>query len=102
VLWLGIDLLEGADGESAYQVFVDGGSDGWRAYLQTPEGFVSYPGSFGIGGDRIELRVPWEALGDPAGGPVDAFLDWSRARPLLNAASRDRAPDRGSARFRRG
>ncbi|MFP5310130.1 MAG: hypothetical protein ACLGIR_11210 [Actinomycetes bacterium] len=101
VIGLGVDLLAAGDGESAYQLFVDGGSDGWRAYLQTPRGFVDFPGTFALGGTRIEVRVPWSALGDPVGGPVSAFLDWSLARPVLNAASRDRAPDRGSATFRR-
>lgn len=95
VIGLGVDVfLEGGD-DSDYQLFADGGSDGWHAYFQTPRGFVAFPGSFAIGGRRIEFVVPWGSMGTPPRGEVRVFLDWSRARPVLNAAGSDYAPDRG-------
>lgn len=94
VAGLGVDLFSGAGPESEHQLFADGGSDGWRAFLQTPEGFVAYPGSFGVGGQRLVFEVPWSAIG---GGPrdleVSLFLDWSKERIPLNAQSFDRVPD---------
>lgn len=101
VIGLGVDLLEQDSGESAYQLFADGGSDGWFAYLQTPEGFVEYPGQFRVGGAVVEFVIPWEAIGSPTRGPFSGFLDWSRERPVANAAASDRAPDSGDASFDR-
>lgn len=101
VIGIGVDLLDHGDGESAYQLFADGGADGWLAYLQTPDGFVSYPGEFRVGGAVVEFVVPWNAIGSPARGPFGGFLDWSRARLLSNAAAGDRAPDGGTAGFDR-
>lgn len=103
VVGLGVDLLRGSDGESRYQLYADGGVDGWAAYLQTPDGFVAYPGTFAIGGRRFEFVVPWSALGDPTDGPAAVFLDWSRRAIVgaLNPSSGDRAPDAGDLNFTR-
>lgn len=103
VVGLGVDLLRDSDGESRYQLFADGGSDGWRAWLQTPDGFVPYPGTFAIGGRRVEFTVPWSAIGDPASGPARVFLDWSGPglAGVTRAASEDRAPDDGDLTFTR-
>ena len=101
VVGIGVDLFRPGAGESGYQLFVDGGSDGWRAYLQTPEGFVAYPGTFSRGGSRLELRVPWTAVGDPAEAEVRTFLDWSKRALVTNLVARDDVPDRGRVAVRR-
>lgn len=101
VIGLGVNLFTSSEDESDYQLFADGGSDGWRAYLQTPEGFVDYPGTFALGGRRLVFQVPWTAVGAPARAEVTAFLDWSQRRPVVNAASSDRAPDDDRAPFSR-
>ncbi len=95
VVGIGVDLFRPGTGESGYQLFVDGGSDGWHAYLQTPEGFVAYPGTFAVGGSRLELQVPWRAVGDPREAEVRAFLDWSGEALVTNLVARDDLPDRG-------
>lgn len=95
VMGLGVDLYRSGGTESDYQLFADGGSDGWRAYLQTPEGFVQYPGSFRMGGTTIEFEVPWSSIGGEPPLEVSVFLDWSKERVALNASSSDRLPDRG-------
>lgn len=100
VIGLGIDLYHDADAtESDHQVFAEGGVDGWFAWRQTPRGFEEYQGTFTLDGTRLVFEVPWAAIGG-AGGEVSVFLDWSEARPVLNAAGSDRAPDRGRAQLR--
>lgn len=101
VMGLGVDLFRGAGSESDYQVFADGSSEGWFAYLQTPRGFVSFPGSFLIGGRRMVFEVPWPALGRIRGDNFSAFLDWSKRAVPLNQSGQDRAPDSGTSPFRR-
>jgi hypothetical protein len=84
---IGVNIGEGEDG---YQLFVEGGGQSWAAYLQTPQGFVQYPGTFQLGGRSIVLQVPFNAVGSPTRAPVRVFVEWSRKRLLLNATSEDR------------
>jgi hypothetical protein len=100
VVGLGIDLYSSGGEESDHQLFADGGSDGWRAFLHTPEGFVAYPGTFGMGGRRLVFEVPWAAVGGRVDQEASVFLDWSRQRLPLNATGNDRAPDRGRTSLR--
>lgn len=102
VMGIGIDLVRGDDGESLYQVFIDAGSDGYRAYLQTPRGFVAFPGTLGLGADRLVARFPVSSVDTPLRGEWRVFLDWSEERLVLNAAASDRTPDRSWADFDRG
>lgn len=74
---VGIDLFRGAGVESDYQVFLDGGAYGWRAFLQTPRGFADYPGTLAVRADTVEAVLPWASLGGRGGGDVSAFLDWA-------------------------
>ncbi len=101
VIGIGVDLLRRDGGESTYQLYADGGADGWFAYLQTPDGFVAYPGSLRVDGATITFVVPWRAVGTPLDGPFRGFVDWSRTRPIRNAAAEDRAPDATDATFDR-
>ncbi|HEX8003238.1 MAG TPA: hypothetical protein VF519_11135 [Mycobacteriales bacterium] len=99
---VGVDLFRSAtQGESDYQVFADGEPDGWFAYLQTPKGFVRYPGRFGVGGRRLEFVLPWSALGSPAAGRFSAFADWTRDAEPVKPFSEDHAPSLGNAAYRR-
>lgn len=85
---LGVDI--GAEG---YQLFVEGGGESWAAYLDTPEGFVPYPGTFELAGRAMVLQVPFNAVGSPTRAPVRAFVEWSRDSGLvgaLNPTSEDR------------
>ena len=96
VMGIGVDLYRTVDAkESDYQLFADGGSDGWFAYLQTPQGFVKFPGEFRLGGGRLVFEVPLESIGGLTATATSTFLDWSRARTLINEAESDRAPDSG-------
>ena len=99
---IGVDLYRTAtQQESDYQLFADGGPDGWFAYLHTPKGFVRYPGSFALTADGLTFTVPWSALGAPSQARFSAFADWTQRRTTGNAAGNDRAPLAGSAAFRR-
>lgn len=105
-LGLGVDLYSGAtQTESDYQLFADGGPDGWFAYLQTPQGFVRYPGTFDVTGDHVAFTVPWSSLGDRSSGWFSSFADWTHggtAAPLGgNRSSQDRAPASGSQAWSR-
>jgi len=103
-LGIGLDLYRPGTGrESDYQLFADGEPDGWFAYLDTPKGFVRYPGTFGLGGNRIVFTVPWAAVGSPTRGRYSAFVDWSQRSSGLtgNKASNDYTPAVGTASYAR-
>ena len=101
-LGIGVDLYRtAAQQESDYQLFADGGPDGWFAYLHTPKGFVRYPGTFALTGDGLTFTVPWRALGGANAGRFSAFADWTQRRTTGNAAGNDRAPLLGNTAYRR-
>lgn len=97
VIGLGVDFSKPGAFESDVQVFVDGGEGGWRAYLHAEDGFVDYPGTFGIGGNRLVFELPASAMPDPLPPVVSAFLDWSTKSPTP-ATSSDALPDQGPLR----
>ena len=74
---VGIDLFRTSSEESDYQVFLDGGHHGWRAFLQTPDGFVDFPGTFAVEGRTLHVVVPWHAVGGRRQAEVSVFVDWS-------------------------
>ncbi len=85
---LGVDV-----GDDGHQLFVEGGGESWGAYLDTPDGFVPYPGTFELAGSAMILQVPFSALGSPTRAPVRVFVEWSRDSGLvgvLNPTSEDR------------
>ena len=96
---IGIDFYRSENAESDYQLFIDGGDEGWRAFLQSPDGVVEYPGSFGVGGRVFVLELPWEALGGRQPARVNMFVDWSKRDTPLNRVGNDRAPDEGKVRI---
>jgi hypothetical protein len=99
---IGVDFYRTAtQQESDYQLFADGGPDGWFAYLHTPKGFVRYPGSFSLLGNGLSFTVPWTSLGKPTAGRFSAFEDWTQKRTSGNAAANDRAPLVGNSSYTR-
>jgi len=105
-LGIGVDLYQRTtQTESSYQLFADGGPDGWYAYLQTPRGFVRYPGTFALAGARLVFTVPWSSVGSPSRGAFSSFADWTqggRAGTLGgNANSHDEAPALGNRSWSR-
>lgn len=84
---LGVDI-----GDEGYQLFVDGGgpTGEWAAYLDTPDGFVSFPGTFRIAGRAIVLELGFNHLGSPTRAPVRVFVEWSADSLVLNPTSEDR------------
>ncbi|HEX4977651.1 MAG TPA: hypothetical protein VFV40_07265 [Nocardioides sp.] len=74
---VGVDLFRGRSQESDYQLFLDGGAQGWRGFLQTRRGFVPYPGTVAVRGDVLTTTVPWTSLGGRVDAEVSAFVDWS-------------------------
>ena len=101
---IGVDLYPPGTGrESDYQLFADGEPDGWFAYLDTPRGFVRYPGSFTNTGDRLVFTVPLSAVGSPHRGRVSAFADWSRKASGVtgNKSSNDFTPTLGTTSYSR-
>jgi hypothetical protein len=88
---IGVDLFRSRQDESDFQVFLDGGSGGWRGFLQTPRGFVPYPGTVAVEGPMLVTVIPWSSLGGRAGAQVSAFADWSDDRGRSSADTVDRA-----------
>jgi hypothetical protein len=105
-LGFGVDLYATTrQTESDYQLFADGGPDGWFAYLQTPKGFVRYPGTFGLTGATLVFTVPWSSIGGRTSGALSAFADWTQGgrNGTLggNASSHDQAPTLGTRSYAR-
>ena len=99
---VGVDLFRTlTQVESDYQLFLDGGSDGWFAYLSSGKSYVRYPGTLGIGEARIVFTVPWSSIGDRSSGRFSAFADWAKARAGDNEFSEDHAPGLGHAEYQR-
>jgi len=92
---IGLDLFRGGGTESDYQLFLDCG-DGWRAFLQTPKGFVAFPGTFAVGNQTLTVEVPWSSIGGHSSFELGLFADWSREGNLVNQSSQDSAPNSGS------
>ena len=105
-LGIGVDLYaRTTQTEGEYQLFADGGPGGWFAYLETPRGFVKYPGTFALSGARLVFTVPWSGLGSRTSGAFSAFADWTQGGKAGtlggNANSRDDAPAVGSKAWSR-
>ncbi|HVM09530.1 MAG TPA: hypothetical protein VM345_13770 [Acidimicrobiales bacterium] len=96
VLGVGVDMYRKDERESDYQLFADGGINGWTGYLQTPDGFVRYPGTFAVGSRRVMFEVPWSSVGGKRSFRFSTFLDWSSRDTLLPQAGGDAAPDSGT------
>ena len=96
---IGVDLFRGLGLESTYQVFVDGGSDGWRAFFQRGTEFVQYPGTFRLGGGKLELVVPLSAFADGEPERASTFADWSERTGSGNRNSEDHLPELGAVRL---
>jgi hypothetical protein len=88
---VGIDLFR-SRGESDYQVLLNGGRHGWRAFLRTPDGFVDFPGTFTVHGRDLRVVVPWSSLGGRADAEVSVFSDWSSGVGRLSADGTPRVP----------
>jgi hypothetical protein len=99
VYGVAVDLYRKSDIESDYQLFAEGASDGWFAYLQTPDGFVAYPGRFTVAGNTLDFTIPWTAIGGRKATKYTVFLDWSQKALPLNKAASDRMPDSGAGAF---
>jgi len=82
---VGIDLFRSSSDESDYQVFLDGGRHGWRAFLQTPNGFVDFPGTFTVRGRTLQVVVPWSAVGGREDAEASVFVDWAAGVGRLSA-----------------
>ena len=74
---VGIDLFRSSSDESDDQLFLDGGHHGWRAFLQTPDGFVDFPGTFAVEGRTLHVVVPWHSVGGREDAEVSVFVDWA-------------------------
>lgn len=92
---IGLDLFRSGRTESDYQLFLDCGDD-WRAFLQTPRGFVAFPGTMTVGDRTLTVEVPWSSIGGRGSFGLGLFADWSREGGLVNESSQDSAPDSGS------
>jgi hypothetical protein len=101
VMGIGVDLFLQDTAESDYQVFLDGGSDGWVAYLQTPDGFIDFPGTFYKAEDGFVVTLPWSSLGDMRRGFVSGFADHSSASSTPAGSSEDFVPESDRLRFER-
>lgn len=101
VAGVGVDLYVGDRLTSDYQLFADGSSEGWFAYLYAEGNIVRYPGSFAVGGSRMVFEVPWTTIGERSVARFSAFYDWSKDAVPVNRVGEDHAPTTGTAPLRR-
>ena len=91
---IGVDFYRApTQAESDYQLYASGDDTGWVAFLDTPKGFVQYPGTFQIGGSSVVFTVPWSSLGGSHSGYASVFMDWDRQVLALNPTAEDHLPD---------
>ena len=88
---VGIDFFTTGGKESDHQVVLDGGDHGWRGYLQTPDGFVRFPGTLELDGPVVTVTLPWDAVGGRR-GTVSAFVDWSAGTSMLSTDGTEKLP----------
>lgn len=74
---VGIDLFRTSSDHGDFQVLLDGGRGGWRAFLHTPDGYVDFPGLFSVDGRNLRVDLPWDAIGGRDAAEVSAFVEWS-------------------------
>jgi len=99
-LGIGVDFMRTvAQTEGQYQLFVDGEADGWFAYLRGPRRYITYPGTFAVGQDRVVFTVPWSSLGNRRSGRFNAFADWTKATGDPHPYSEDHAPQLANAPY---
>lgn len=98
-LRVGVDLDHGGNVESEFQLFAQGNSEGWRAWLTEDEQTVDYQGTFQLGGNRLVFTVPWSALGGRKSGKLDVFVEWDGPGAVLAETSRDFVPDNSQASY---
>jgi hypothetical protein len=98
---VGVDIFtrSAPPDQSDWQLFADGGPDGWFGYLDGPDGAVDLPGSLVIDGATLRFEIGWTELGGPTAGSFSCFADWVRDGTPLNTVSEDHAPQGGSAGF---
>jgi len=101
VMGVGVDLFRGGETESQAQVFADGESTGWFAYVQVGNDVGRYSGTLDIAGTALVFTVPWSSIGDLDRGGARAFADWSRDGTVM-VATRDMAPTGTPMPFARG
>ncbi|HVF12419.1 MAG TPA: hypothetical protein VNA87_04965 [Actinomycetota bacterium] len=89
VMGVGVDFFFTGASESDYQVFLDGGPNGWFAHFQTPQGYAQFPGTLTLGGNRAIVELDWGALGGASSGTISNFVDWSKEGLIINEVSRD-------------
>jgi hypothetical protein len=89
---VGLDLFRTSAEESDFQVYLDGGAHGWRGFLQTPRGFVRYPGTLTVRGGTLTTVLPWRSLGGRAEAQVSAFTDWADGSGRSGSDTVDRGP----------
>jgi hypothetical protein len=98
---VGVDLFRSStQPESDYQLYASGNEEGWIAFLDTPKGFVRYPGTFQIGGARLVFTVPWASLGGMRTGYASTFMDWDKDGVVVNQVGGDHMPNSGRLRYR--
>lgn len=71
-----LDMLLGRTA-SDYQVRLEGGAYGWRAFLRSRDGYVPFPGTFSVSGRTLRVVLPWEAVGGRRRAEAETFVDWS-------------------------
>lgn len=55
---IGVNLTPPNAADQGSQLFADGESDGWYAYLQVGDHLVTYPGTFDLAGNSAIFEVP--------------------------------------------
>ena len=69
--------------------------------MQTPRGFVEFPGTFALDRELIVITVPWSSIGNIERGEASVFVDRSDASTEPVRYSEDFLPESDRIAFTR-
>ena len=92
--------ITGAEEEEGYSFGAQATPDGWRPYAGgKDDGTTEFPGSFDVGGNRIEMIIPWDYIRGPRRFEWYAASNWFSQIAGTTHYKVDLVPNEGLAKF---
>lgn len=92
--------ITGSNEEEGYSFGAQATPDGWRPYAGgKDDGTTEFPGSFDIGGNRIEMIVPWDYIRGPREFEWYAASNWFSQVAGTTHYRVDLVPNEGLTKF---
>jgi hypothetical protein len=92
---VGFALSGETEDDDGYAFGAQGNSDGWEPYAGRQKEAAEFPGSFSIGGNNIEMTIPWKFIGGPRPFEWYANSSWFTHTAGVTSYLFDVIPDSG-------